>query len=83
MQKHMRKLGVVLMIAVVAWVVLVVPQALAQRARVPQTGQTACWDAAGNPINCARTGQDGDIQAGVASPPHALLIAATARCGTT
>jgi hypothetical protein len=34
-------------------------------APVPQTGQIQCWDAAGSPIDCADTGQDGDIQAGV------------------
>jgi hypothetical protein len=32
---------------------------------VPQTGQTECWDAGGNPILCDGTGQDGDLQAGV------------------
>jgi hypothetical protein len=42
--------------------------ALAQRARVPQTGQTQCWDVAGSPTRCDGTGQDGDIQAGVDWP---------------
>jgi hypothetical protein len=57
------------MVAVVAWVEWSTPRALAQRARVPQTGQTMCWDAAGSPITCTgRTGQDGDIQAGVEWP---------------
>ncbi len=37
-------------------------------APVPQTGQTMCWDTDGNVINCAGTGQDGDIQAGVVLP---------------
>jgi hypothetical protein len=37
-------------------------------APVPQTGQTQCWDAAGSPITCEGTGQDGDIQAGVDWP---------------
>src|SRR5215510_3669335 len=67
-QKYRLKLGVVLMVAVVAWVGWDTPQALAQQARVPQTGQTRCLDAAGSPINCAGTGQDGAIQAGVPSP---------------
>jgi hypothetical protein len=36
---------------------------------VPETGQTSCWDpldtqAPINPINCAGTGQDGEIRAG-------------------
>lgn len=37
-------------------------------APVPQTGQTMCWDSGGNPINCAGTGQDGEVQAGVPLP---------------
>jgi len=35
---------------------------------LPRTGQTKCWDTAGVEIPCAGTGQDGDIQAGVAWP---------------
>jgi len=35
---------------------------------LPQTGQTTCYDALGNVISCAGTGQDGDIRAGVAWP---------------
>ena len=30
----------------------------------PATGQTTCWNSAGQVISCAGTGQDGDIQAG-------------------
>jgi hypothetical protein len=30
----------------------------------PATGQASCWDSDGNPIDCAGTGHDGDIQAG-------------------
>ena len=41
---------------------------LVANAFVPQTGQTTCYDAAGTVIACAGTGQDGDIQAGVAWP---------------
>lgn len=37
-------------------------------APVPDTGQSTCWDAAGSPIACAGTGQDGELQAGVAWP---------------
>ncbi len=33
---------------------------------LPRTGQTKCYGKFGNKIPCARTGQDGDIQAGVA-----------------
>ena len=36
------------------------------RCIVQKTGQTECWDAAGDPIDCAGTGQDGEYQAGVA-----------------
>ncbi len=35
---------------------------------LPKTGQTKCYDANGNLIACAGTGQDGEIQAGVAWP---------------
>lgn len=35
---------------------------------IPQTGQTNCYDTAGDEIVCTGTGQDGDIQAGVAWP---------------
>ena len=35
---------------------------------LPKTGQTTCYDFEGNVISCAATGQDGDIQAGVAWP---------------
>ena len=58
MQKHMLKWGVMLMIAVAAWIGWGTPQALAQRARVPQTGQTTSY----------AEGDDGDFQAGVPFP---------------
>ena len=35
---------------------------------LPKTGQTTCYDESGNVIDCAQTGQDGDIQAGVDWP---------------
>ena len=34
--------------------------------RLPKTGQTKCYYTYGTEISCAGTGQDGDIQAGVA-----------------
>ena len=37
-------------------------------ARVGETGQVTCWDAAGTVIPCAGTGQDGDKRGGVAWP---------------
>ena len=36
--------------------------------KLPKTGQTTCYDEIGAVIPCAGTGQDGDIQAGVAWP---------------
>ncbi len=36
--------------------------------KLPKTGQTDCYDASGNIISCANTGQDGDLQKGVAWP---------------
>ena len=42
---------------------------LQDQSLVPQTGQTQCWDQFGNPlIACAGTGQDGEVQAGMALP---------------
>ncbi|MCD6250197.1 MAG: DUF1566 domain-containing protein [candidate division Zixibacteria bacterium] len=35
---------------------------------LPRTGQTTCYDAAGNVIPCEGTGEDGEIQAGVTWP---------------
>jgi pimeloyl-ACP methyl ester carboxylesterase len=36
--------------------------------QLPQTGQTKCYDANDIEISCAGTGQDGEVQAGVAWP---------------
>ena len=54
-------------------VLLAVLLATAQAARaatvqLPRTGQKLCYDTAGAVIDCAGTGQDGEIQAGVAWP---------------
>jgi hypothetical protein len=35
---------------------------------IAKTGQTACYDAAGSGINCTATGQDGELQKGIAWP---------------
>ena len=35
---------------------------------VGETGQTTCWDASGSGIDCAGTGQDGDLRPGVVWP---------------
>ena len=42
--------------------------AFAGTVNLPKTGQTKCYDSAGLEIPCAGTGQDGEIQAGVAWP---------------
>jgi len=42
------------------------------RALVQTTGQTECWDRWGDLVPCSGTGQDGDIQAGVAIKPRFL-----------
>ena len=65
MQQTMRTLGAVLMVELMAacaggWVT----PAFAQRARVPQTGQTQCFDASGNSVLCDGTGQDGELPGG-------------------
>jgi len=43
-------------------------EAAAQDATIEKTGQPTCYDSDGNVVNCSGTGQDGDIQAGVAWP---------------
>jgi hypothetical protein len=43
-------------------------QALAGTIRLPQTGQTQCYDYRGAVIPCSRTGQDGALKMGVAWP---------------
>ena len=40
------------------------------KAPVPKTGQTGCWDASGNSISCAGTGQDGEHQKGILVSPR-------------
>jgi hypothetical protein len=43
---------------------------------LPQTGQTKCYDSAGAEINCAGTGQDGELQAGVEWPEPRFTVSA-------
>jgi len=47
---------------------------LAGTIELPQTGQTKCYDTAGAVIDCAGTGQDGEIRAGVAWPEPRFTI---------
>ena len=49
-------------------------------APVPKTGQVTCYDAGGNVINCAGTGQDGELQKGVKWPTPRFTVRAN---GTT
>ena len=56
----------VLMLAL--FVVLLPVAVLAGEVDLPKTGQTTCYDSSGNVIDCADTGQDGDVQAGVEWP---------------
>ncbi len=42
--------------------------------RLPRTGQTRCYDPAGVEIPCAGTGQDGEVQAGLAIPSPRFTI---------
>jgi hypothetical protein len=41
---------------------------------LPRTGQTKCYDTSGTEIPCAGTGQDGEIQAGVAWPEPRFTV---------
>jgi hypothetical protein len=45
-----------------------VPRAYAGTIRLPRTGQNSCYDATGVIVDCAGTGQDGDVKAGVPWP---------------
>ncbi|MCX5887261.1 MAG: DUF1566 domain-containing protein, partial [Proteobacteria bacterium] len=48
--------------------------ALAGTVNLPQTGQTNCYDESGTEIACTGTGQDGEIQAGVAWPSPRFTV---------
>lgn len=58
----MRK--VVLILLLVAITIAHEAEAGARRSRPLKTGQTMCWDATGNKVNCTKTGQDGELQRG-------------------
>ena len=62
--------ALILLIAIIT-AALLVPEMVkgdTPSAPVEKTGQTTCWDAAGNQISCTGTGQDGELQKGVAWP---------------
>ena len=50
---------------------------IGERAFVPKTGQTKCYNASGTEIACADTGQDGDHQKGVAWPAPRFITGTT------
>ena len=63
------KLSAIIFFSVIMALALGLPaMVFAGAIRLPHTGQTTCWDANGNVTPCTGTGQDGDIQAGVAWP---------------
>jgi len=76
MQKHMRNVVLIVAAVIIAGVSVWGPLAFADpkkvkpKALVPQTGQTTCVSPVPIPggIDCTGTGQDGDIQTGVALP---------------
>jgi hypothetical protein len=53
---------------IVALTLILLLPAVATAVSLPETGQTVCYDAAGAPVACAGTGQDGDLLKGVAWP---------------
>ena len=64
-----------LVLMLIALFVLALPvTVMAGTVDLPRTGQTTCYDTAGNVIACATTGQDGDIQAGVAWPSPRFTV---------
>lgn len=51
-----------------SWALSVWPVRSPQTATLPRTGQVLCADTSGAVIDCAGTGQDGDLRSGVAWP---------------
>jgi hypothetical protein len=49
---------------------------------LPRTGQTTCSDAAGTATTCAGSGQDGELQIGVAEPSPRFVVDGTGDCVT-
>jgi hypothetical protein len=57
--------------SLIIFTILTSPFTLASHAstiQLPQTGQTKCYDEVGSTTTCTGTGQDGELQAGLASP---------------
>lgn len=49
-------------------VIMMTRVAYAATGNLPDTGQTTCYDASGNVVVCAGTGQDGELQKGITWP---------------
>jgi len=47
-------------------------------ANLPESGQTTCYNSAGSAIACAGTGQDGELQTGVAWPSPRFVVGTVA-----
>jgi hypothetical protein len=62
--KMTKQILLMLVLLALTWPLL----AFAGEVNLPKTGQTTCYDANGNIIDCANTGQDGDKRAGVDWP---------------
>lgn len=56
--------------------------AYAAPADLPKTGQTTCYDTSGAVIDCANTGQDGDLQRGIVWPSPRFTGDVTGKCIT-
>ncbi len=55
-------------------VLFLIDQGFAGTVELPRTGQTTCYDSAGNMIACPGSGQDGDVRAGVEWPSPRFAI---------
>ena len=66
----MRRIGLFLIIVAI----LIGTHAWAATVELPKTGITFCCDDYGFPVPCAGTGQDGEIQAGVAWPSPRFTV---------
>ena len=62
MREH-KKVFLRMVVAAFIILALILPAMIyAGTIQLPKTGQTKCYDTAGNQIPCAGTGQDGEIQ---------------------
>ena len=69
-------------IILMAGMIFTAAVAYAAPADLPETGQTTCYDAAGAVTPCPTTGQDGELQKGVAWPSPRFTVDGTGLCIT-